>query len=105
MVIQNQTGKRVRVWRHVYRPKDSPERDRWRYWTVCNGSPPPPLAFAGWTYFVVEDLDDAADATRIAYFDVGWRFLSYDRNVTIRIRPDFFDRPQVAESFQVDELP
>jgi hypothetical protein len=101
VVIRNETGKPLRIWRHVYRPKDSPERDNWRWWLACKDSPPPPVSMAGWTYFVVQDLEDVGDASRMFYYEVGWRFLAYDRNAVIRIRPGFFDRPDSPETFEV----
>jgi hypothetical protein len=46
-------------------------------------------------------LEDVGDESRMFYYEVGWRFLAYDRNVVIRIRPGFFDRPDSPETFEV----
>ena len=105
VAIRNETGKRIRIWRHVHRPKGDPEYSDWRDWKACVGSPPaPPTAVAGWAYFVVVELDDEGDGmTTPPYAIAGWKFLPYGGLLTIRITSNFFGAPASGENFVIND--
>jgi hypothetical protein len=68
-------------------------------WTVCKTAPVIPPAFAGWSYFAVEDLDEHADGQ--VYQIVGWRFLAYGGRFTIRVTPGFFKEIPSEKTFVI----
>jgi hypothetical protein len=106
VTIRNETGKPLRIWRMVDQPRGHTEFLMWRRWMACkNTSPSPPPAVAGWTYFVVENIEDnIEESAPISYYIVGWRYLAYGGFHTIRIKPNFFDAPDSEDAFVITSL-
>jgi len=101
--LRNETGKPLRIWRFVHRPEDDHDFARWRTWMACKNLPDPPPSIAGWTYFVVEDPSLNVGKTESPdCYVVGWRFLAYGGFATIRIKPNFLEAPDSAETFVID---
>ncbi len=100
VIVQNETGHPLKIWRHVYRPEGHRQADRWRHWPIAPDMPQPPPSVAGWTYFVVEDTTNPANPM-MNYKIVGWRFLRYGGLATIRLKADFFNTPATDDTFAI----
>ena len=97
LTVLNETGKRLRIWRHVYRPKDHPRYAEWRPTPICKPANPPFDALAGWAYIVIEEIDDnVGKATSVEYLVAGWKFFDYGSRAMVCIKAHFLEAPRAA---------